>query len=307
MAILAGVPAMAAKKPVPPPPLPPLVLDAAAPIVTVTIDGQPLRLRVDPGTAQHVEINAGTARRLGLEIPGRLVGGKPVDQGRSMTQVGKTNVSEVTSDEIVRYEGREVPLTLAWPKSDPVAGADGLINPRHLPHDVVRWVQRPVTAADVRTLLPMRWDASKGLVGPVAVGAESIDVVIAPSAPETLATAATASILAAGHGGRLTGPARDVAISHGVTRPVRDVVFAAPVDIAGVRLPRVAARVFDWSGRTEVPDADLLPGEAIVGGRAGTQRQWAKLAIGADHLDECAEIVWTREPLAIELMCPGVR
>ena len=298
-----AAPAMAAQPP-PPPPLPPLVLDAATPFVTVTIDGQPLRLRVDPGTAQHVEINASAARRLGLAEPERLVGGKPVALGRSRTDVGKVPVRQVTSQELVGYEGRQLPCVLAWSERDPVAGADGLINPGLLPHDKVRFVRRARTASDAVTLIPMRWDESRGLLGTLTVGPGAIDVVIAPGAAETLATAATASILARGFDGQLRGPARDTLVSHGVSRPVRDVVFAQAVDIAGVRLARVAARVFDWSGNTSIPDADLLPGEAIVAGRAGAQREWAKLAIGNDHLGACAEIVWQRLPLTMELVCP---
>lgn len=301
---LGAVPVAAAKPPPPPPPsLPPLVLDAAAPIVTVTIDGQPLRLRVDPGTAQHVELNASAAARLDLANPKRLVGGKPVERGRSRTDVGKVPVREVTSEELLGYEGRTLPAILAWSERDPVAGADGLINPVLLAHDVVRFVRRAPTAGDVVTHVPMRWDENRGLLG---TGPGDIDVVIAPGTPETLATAATASILAGGYNGQLRGPARDALISHGVHRPVRDIVFARPVDVAGVRLPRIAARVFDWSGKTSIPDADLLPGEAVVAGRAGAQRQWAKLAIGNDHLGACAEIVWRREPLGIDLLCPAL-
>ena len=304
---LIAAPVLAAKKPLPPPPLPPLVLDAATPVVTVTIDGQPLRLRVDPATTQAVQINGSAAARLGLADRARLVNGRPADFGRSSTQVGKVKVNAVTSDAVLAYAGRALTRELAWATDDPVAGADGAINPRDLPHDEVRLVRRAVRATDTVTRLPMRWDNGRGLLGAARIGAAEIDVVIAPAAAQTLATAAAASILAAGHGGTLTGPARDAVISHGVKRPVRDVVFARAVDIAGVRLPRVAARVFDWSGKTDIPDADLAAGEAVVGGRTGAQRQWAKLAIGADRLDACAEIVWRRVPEAIELVCPGLR
>ena len=279
-----------------PPPLSPLVLDAAAPIVTVTIDGQSLRLRVDPGTAQHIELNASAAKRLDLANPARLIGGKPMERGRLRTDVGKVAVREITSAELLGYEGRELPGMLAWSAADPVQGADGLINPRLLPHDEVRLARRAATVGDVTTHFPMRWEDSRGLLGTLAA---DVDVVITPVSPETLATAAAASILAARHGGQLRGPARDALISHGISRPVRDTVFARPVDVAGVRLARVAARVFDWSGKTSIPDADLLPGEAVVAGRAGAQRQWAKLAIGNDHLAACAEIVWRREPLVL--------
>ena len=305
--VLFAAPALAAKKPPPPPPLPPLVLDAAAPIVTLTIDGQPLRLRVDPGVSYHVEINASAAQRLGLAVPGRLVAGKPADLGHTTTLVGKVKSVETTSREIMGYADRMIPATLSWPAGDPVAGADGMINPRDLPHDVVRLVRRPATPVDVVTRLPMRWINERGLLGTLPTGRDAVDIVIQPAAPVTLATAAAASLLAQGHGGRLVGPARTVPIAHGVSRPVRDVVFATPVDVAGVRLSKVPARVFDWSGKTDIPDADLGPGEAVVKGSSGRQRQWAKLALGGDVLAACAEIVFHREPLAIDLLCPALR
>lgn len=313
--MLLAAPVLAAKLPAPPP-LPPLLLDAAAPVVTMFVDGAPLRLRVDPSASRHVEINAAAAARLGLADPARLVGGKPATRGRASTQVGKVRVNAATSDAIVQYAGRDLPLTLAWSAHDPVAGADGLIGPWQLPYDVVRLVRRPVTPGDRMTHLPMRWDSDRGLLGEVQASADNaagaqgaavdIDIAIAPVAAESTATAAAASLLAAGHGGRLMGPARDLVLVLGVVRPVRDLVFAHPVDVAGVRLERVAARVFDWSGQTNIPDADLLPGEAVVAGHAGAQREWAKLAIGNDHLAACAEIVWTRLPLAIDLVCPAL-
>lgn len=313
--LLAASPALAAKKP---PPLPPLILDAASPIVTVTIEGQPLRLRVDGGATRHVELNASTARRLGLDLPDRLVGGQPVDRGRSITQVGKVSVKGITTAEVVEYAGRLVPMTMAWnddrnnkagkKRIDPdfIADADGVIGPWLLPHDSVRIVRRPVAASDRETVLPLRWSSGRGMLGRLAVGDDEVDIVITPVAATSIATAAAAAILAGPYGGQLKGPARDVPVAHGVARPVRDVVFAKPVDAAGVRLSRVAARVFDWSGKTQIPDADLGPDEAVVAGRAGAQSEWAKLAIGNDHLANCAEIGWTRAPLAYALVCPAL-
>lgn len=305
-ALLIAGPALAAKKPPPPPPLPPLVLDAAAPIITVTIDGAPLRLRVDGGATRHVTLNAAAAKRLDLANPARLVAGQPVERGRAVTQVGKVRVEEVTSDEIVDYQGRLLPVTVAWSERNPVAGADGIIGPLLLPHDVVRFVRRPVAAADRTTHLPLRWNSGRGMLGSFKPGRDAIDIVITPAARDSIATAAGAASLAGQFGGRLIGPARDMVVSHGVVRPVRDVGFARPIDVAGVRIDKVAARVFDWSGKTQIPDADLGADEAVVRGSAGAQRQWAKLAIGDDRLSACAEITWTRAPLAFDLVCPAL-
>ncbi|KAB7647401.1 hypothetical protein [Polymorphobacter fuscus] len=284
--------------------MPPLVLDMAAPLVTMTIDGQPLTLRIDPATAEHIELNGSAAQRLDLANPARRVAGRPVSRGRSRTDVGKVAVREVTAEEILVYEGRELLRTLAWSDRDPVAGADGLINPLLLPHDDVRLVHRTAAPGDVTTPMPLRWDQNRGLLAALPTSHGDIDVVFAPAAPETLATAAAASLLAQDFGGQLRGPARQRLVSHGVSRPVRDVVFARPVDVAGVRFGKVAARVFDWSGKTSIPDADLLAGEVVVAGRTDAQRQWAKLAIGSDHLGACAELRWTRTPLMMDVVCP---
>jgi hypothetical protein len=303
--LLIAAPALAAKKPPPPPPLPPLVLDAAAPIVTLLIDGQPLRLRVDTGVSRDVLINASAAARLGLATPGRLVGGKPVDLGTTTTQVGKVKAVETTSRELLAYHDRTIAARLAWPKIDTVAGADGLINPMLLPHDVVRSVQRPQRPDDARTVMALRWSSGRGMLGTLPTAEDDVDIVLHPAGPITIATAAAASLLAKGHDGRLTGPARTVPIMHGASRPVRDVVFARPVEVAGVKVVRAATRVFDWSGKTDIPDADLLPGEAVVKSNAGRQGQWAKLTLGHDVLADCAEITWYRAPLRVETVCPG--
>lgn len=299
-----ATPALAAKKPPPLPPLPPLLLDMAAPLVVVTIDGKPLRLRVDSAGTRHVELNASAARRLDLANPARLVAGKPVEFGQALIEVGKESVREVTSDAIARYQDREVKLPLAWSERDHVAGADGMIGPQFLPHDSVRWRRRPLAPGDAAVMLPMQWKGGRGLLGTVAAGKRDIDVQLAPFTAETIVTAAAASHLSEAFGGRFDGPAREAVISMGVRRPVRDVVFDRPVMVAGVPVKRAAARLFDWSGKTSLPSDPAAADEIVVRGRFDAQRQWPKLALGNDLLAACAEIGWTRLPLAMTLTCP---
>ncbi|MBC7519789.1 MAG: hypothetical protein H7268_01650 [Sandarakinorhabdus sp.] len=304
LVLLLAAPALAAK-PAPLPPLPPLVVDAAAPIVTITIDGVPLRLRVDPGGTRHVQINASAARRLGLGNSARLVAGKPADSGHSDTQIGMVSARESTGNAIGHYADRDLPLVLAWSDRDHVDGADGLIGPGFLPHDEIRLVRRAASAADRTTRLAMHWDDERGLLGTVPVGDHVIDVQISPAAAQTIATAAAAAWLVAAQGGHVDGPVRDAVIAQGVARPVRDIVLDRPVTIAGITLARVATRLFDWSGKTSLP-ADAAAGdEMVVRAKFDAQREWPKLAIGNDHLGACAEITWHRLPLAIELTCPA--
>ncbi|MBB6226159.1 hypothetical protein FHS79_000312 [Polymorphobacter multimanifer] len=287
-------------------PLPPLMLPMTTPVVTMTFEGQPLRLRVDPGATRSVELNASAARRLGLADPAFRIGRRKPERGRATIQVGKVKLREDTIDLPLDYAGRVLPLTLAWSDADHVDGADGLISPRQLPHDVVRLVARPASPNDRTTVLPMRWEGGRGLLGSLPLGRNTVDIVIDTSMATSVATAAAAAWLAEAHDGRLTGPRRDLRISRAVERPVRDVRFGRPVDMAGVRIDRVAARIFDWSGRTTIPEDTAPSDELVVTGRVESQSRWAKLTIAQDRLAACAEIGWQREPLQISLTCPAL-
>lgn len=299
-----AAPAEAAKKPPPLPPLPPLELSADAPVITALLDGQPLTLRVDPAATDQISLNASAARRLGLGNPGRLVDGQPADTGTLFIDVGKVRVREATTDGVLAIAGRPVRVTLASGDRDHVSGADGLINPVLLPHDEVRFVRRAATPADRANVVRAEFDRNRGLLVETPVGKHRIDVVFTPYAAQTIATASAAAFLFETQGGRFTGAPRDTIISHGVTRPVRDIGFDRPFDVAGLRLTTIAARLFDWSGKTSLPAEARPDDEIVVAGRFDGQRQWAKLAIGADHLDACASMVWQRLASTLTLTCP---
>jgi hypothetical protein len=306
LALALAAPALG-RKPPPPPPLPPLILDARAPIITVDIAGQPVRLRVDPASARFVELNASAAKRLDLGNPARMVGDRPVDLGRTRTQVGKVVVEQRTSEELIGYAGRVLPLSVAWGSMDHVDDADGTIVPTMLPQDEVRFVRRAPNSGDATAALPLRWIGERGLLAGIPAAGHQVDVTFSLIAPESIATAAAAAWLAATNSGKLSGPERQAVIMMGVTRPVRMLVFRTPVAVGPLRIPQVAARIFDWSGKNQIPSESGPDDEIVVPGKVSAQRTWAKLAIGRDHLDACAEIVWRRLPFEISLTCPTPR
>jgi hypothetical protein len=303
--LLLTLPLLAAKKPPPPPPLPPLTLPADAPVITASLDGQPLTLRIDPAATTQISLNGSAARRLGLTNAGRLVDGEPAQTGTLFIDVGKVRLREVTTNGVLVIADRPLAMTLASGDRDHVTGADGLINPALLPHDEVRLVRRAATPADRSHVLPARFDRNRGLISETPVGKHRIDIIFTPVAGETIATAAAAAFLVESQGGRYAGPPRDALVAHGVARPVRDIALDRPFAVAGLRVARIAARLFDWSGKTSLP-AEARPDDEIVAtARFDGQRQWAKLAIGADHLDACASLVWQRPASTITLTCPA--
>jgi hypothetical protein len=273
----------------------------------VEIAGQPVRLRVDPASGRFIELNASAAKRLDLANPARMVGDRPVDIDRARTQVGKVTIEELTTDELVGYAGRVLPLSVSWSDRDFVPDADGTIVPSMLPQDEVRFVRRPVGSGDASASLPLRWIAERGLLARIPAAGEQVDVTFSLIARDTIATAAAAAFLAEAHGGRLRGPVEQKVVMMGVSRPVRMLVFDRPVAVGPLRLPAVAARIFDWSGKVEIPAETGPDDELVVPARVKAQRSWAKLALGLDHLGACAELVWRRLPFEMTLVCPQPR
>ncbi|MGL4543775.1 MAG: hypothetical protein ACRCUI_14825, partial [Polymorphobacter sp.] len=141
----------------------------------------------------------------------------------------------------------------------------------------------------------------------ISAGKHLVDVTFSLMTPQSVATAAAAAWLAESNGGKLVGPVRQALIMHGVSRPVRMLAFDRPVAVGPLRLPAVDARIFDWSGKSKIPAEAIPDEELVVPGRVNAQKSWAKLAIGRDHLDNCADITWRRIPFEIVLTCPGPR
>jgi hypothetical protein len=306
LALALAAPALA-RKPPPPPPLPPLILDARAPIITVEIAGQPVRLRVDPGSNGFVQLNASIARRLDLANPARLVGNLPVRFGRLQTKVGRVTVTEQTSDELITYAGRQLPLSVAWGAGDFVDDADGLIVPTELPQDEVRFVLRPRDASDITATFPMRWIGAIGMLANLPGQPQTINLSFSLASEGSIATAAAGALLARSNGGHLTGADQSALIMLGVSRPVRTLTFDRPVEVGPLKLRSIATRIFDWSGGTSIPDETADPDQIIVQGRMEAQPAISKITIGRDHLDSCAELVWRRLPFEMTLTCSAPR
>jgi len=305
LAVLAG-PAQAARPELPP--LPPLELDAAAPLIEVEIAGRRVALTVDPGGDDIVQINPDSPLRAALAAPARD-DGRPADRGLYRVAVGQTALAIAFSRETVVIAGRPVQARVLVPTvaaSGQPAGSDGSIGLPLLPHAEVRWRWRAVTAADRATIVPARIGRSEawGFDWPMP-GSGRLDVELHPLRALTVVSAAAASSLADAGAGQLVGPVIRVPISFGAMRPVRQLTLAQPVRIAGLPLTTAVVRLFDWAGRTSLPpDADPQA-ELTVTGKRGRQDRWANVKLGHDVLSACAGFDWQRAPARFRLICPA--
>ncbi len=307
--VLAG-PALAAR-PKPPPPLPPLILPANAPTLRAEIAGQPVTLTVDLGGDPFVVLSPAAAARLDLAAPQRP-GGVPADRRMLRVAVGQAAINLPFSREVMFIDGRPLVapvLTPAVMPSGAVAGSDGIIGLPLLPHDRVTLQFRPATTADRPRRLAARTSGGSSSLAFAwdLPGQPEIEVELHHLRPDSVASVAAASSLAGAGDGRLEGPVRRVEIGFGVARPVRVLVLAHPVAVAGLPLRRVDVRLFDWAGRSELPpDADGEDGLTVTGKR-GRQRGWPILKLGRDVLAGCASLSWQREAGggSFELRCPS--
>lgn len=270
----------------------PLVLNAATPHITARIAGQPVTLTVDLGGDPVVQLNPDVAARL------PLLG---EDRGTFRVAVGQTMASVPFSREQMEIAGRSTDdVRVLTPKTAPEGqrpGSDGTIGLALLPHDIVELRYRAATAADRTTSVAARRggrSSSIGFTWPLP-NEDELEIELEPLRPTSVASVAAASRIAAVADGRLQGPVRRVMIGYGVARPVRRLVLARPITIAGVRVGAADVRLYDWAGRAELPpDADA-DDAAVVIGKRGRQRGWPILKLGHDVLSGCASITWRRE------------
>jgi len=99
--------------------------------VAVTINGQPLRLRVDPGIG--VVLNPSAARRIGLR-------GSMLAAAVRIGPVRLRGDSKVARLRVGTWEGRR---RFFWFDRDVVEGADGTIGLADLPEDEIRLELNP--------------------------------------------------------------------------------------------------------------------------------------------------------------------
>ncbi|WP_439545037.1 hypothetical protein [Sandarakinorhabdus sp.] len=287
-------------------PLPPLELSASSPLIDVEIAGQRLRLTVDIGGDDVVQINPGSsahAMLAGAERPD----GRPVSRGNYHVAVGQTSRSIPFVRDVLLIAGRPIKARVLMPDTAPPGqppGSDGTIGLPLLPHSslTLRW--RPDTDGDHSVTLPARIGRSDAYGFDWALAGDAVlDVELHPLRPNSVASAAAASILAEAGAGRLDGPVQRVLIAYGVARPVRALVLERPVKIAGLVLATADVRLFDWAGRADLPP-DANPDTALtVIGRRARQPGWAVLKLGQDMLARCASINWQRQPDRLQLTC----
>lgn len=273
-----------------------LTLDAASGhIISVEVNGFPLRLKVDPGSAGYIILNPAAAQAAGLK--GSLVGSKaPIGP---VVLNGKSNRVRLT------VGGSTTRRRAVWVDRDATKDADGLISPAALPFDHVTLELSEPSADQSLFVLPMRYDDGRGLFFPFQAGEDEITIRFSTVQPLSMATASAAALIAASHGSSWSGEPRSEHIRFGVERPVRPMSLSRALELNGFVIDRFLVRTSDNRGQHELPaDAPVDSDEIVV--TAGAQDKQARnllLTLGLDRMNACSSITYSMASQSLTLRC----
>jgi hypothetical protein len=272
-----------------------LTLDAASGyLVDATINGVPVRLRVDPETSGFIILNGEAAKRIKLRRS--MLGAEAVIgpvRVKGNTKVARVSIGGVTGRRRLVFTDR-----VAAP------GADGLIGPGDMPFDKVTFQLRAPAPGERLTTVPMQWERSMGLFHPVTFGEQAVRFRFTTLRSDSIATAAAGAVIAAAHGGAWSGAVGEQMIKYEVVRPVRPMTLARPASFAGLPLDRFHVRTSDSRGNNLLPtDPAADPDEIVVTGERQRQKARYDLSLGTDWLSACSSLSWDHRAKVMILSC----
>ena len=272
-----------------------LAVDAASNfLIDATINGHPVRLRVDPETSGYVLLNADAVARIGLRRS--LL--------RSRTRIGPVRLDGWSKVAELSIGGVTGDRRMVWLDRAVVDGADGLIGPADMHYDRVTFTLGESRAGETRVELPLAFVRQAGLSYPLQAGDDVIHVQFSLIKPDSMATAAAGARIAERHGGQWAGPVREQPIEFGVSRPVRPLRLASPVELQGFGFDRFLVRTTDHRGGLDLPpEPDADPDEIVVSG--SRQQAMFALTLGLDRLGRCSRLVWDNVARTLALECLG--
>jgi hypothetical protein len=263
-------------------------------ILPVEVNGQMLRLRIDPAAPGYVLLNPDSVGRLGLR--GSMIG--------SVTHIGPVTLKGGSNSVKMRVGGVATRPRAIWIDREVAPGADGTISPELLPYDIIVFELAPPRPGEVESQVALDYAPGIGLVHLYPAGEKRIQVGFTLADARSQSTAAAGALLASLHGGDWTGPAREEPVRFGVRRPVRPFGLAAPVRFGAYEIRYFLVRTADFRGSYQLPSDRADPDEIVVtAATKGKQRARLHLQIGADALASCSSLTYAKAPRRLTLRC----
>jgi len=266
--------------------------------IPMTINDQPVRIRLAPDTVSVPTLNADAAQRIGLEPS--MIG--------FIYVIGPEKIGFRTDN--VRYRAGTASFKRRTAFSDRqlTEGADGIAGPETFPFARTTFVMRDPDPDDRAITLPLDTEMGRSQTGVrIDVGGRPIYAAFSFNRAESLVTATGGKWIADANGGRFDGEAREAPILYGVARPIRSLSLESPLMLGELEIRNLAVRVSDMGnsrGIAEGPAPEGDPSEIIVSGESKGKVPSQRLYIGMDTIGHCASITYDFAAGTVTLMCP---
>lgn len=261
----------------------------------IEIDGVKGRAVIEPSEPHGLALNPDLAARLAVNR----------SRCRTGSNIGPVRVDGACKEAWIDFGGRRFSRHVIWFGVPVVIGADVMLNPFYLPHQIIRLEFHPAAPGERVVSLPL-FDFSRyghGFGTEIMLNQRPVQIYFGLKRARPLATAGAGSVIAAAQGGRLVGQPRPMPIDLGVTRPVQVMILDRPLTIGPLSIDRLGVRVADY-GRTRVPEARLVdPNEIVVTGNSRRDRRYDWLSVGRDALAHCSSLTIDKRRKTLTLSC----
>lgn len=287
--------------PAPAQPLPEELLLEGDNIITVTVNGQPLRFEISAEAFGPPVINPEIAARLML-----------LAEARRGWRFGPVVVEGEAASTLADFGAGPAPLLVTWSDREASAKADGVMGVHHLPYARVTFAHHAPVAGETVQSFPLRRAGARAntrLGTEIVVGKKKLMMIFVPERAENLITAPTANFIATHQEGGFEPASEGIAVmDFGVERPTRMMRIAEPVMLGDLAVERFAVRVEDYGepsrvGEIAQDDPRFDKNSIIVSRRKGRGRPDLLTRIGRDQIAHCSAITYDFSVGEIQLSC----
>ena len=271
------------------------VANAMAATVEVRVNGQRLKLRVDPAANGDVTLNPDAARRSRLQ-PSRI----PVTG-----LIGPVKVHGQSATSEISMGPASARATFIWYDQTITQGADGVISPGLLPYDEVHLLLGPSRSDETTTAIPVHFSRDYGLAQAQSVAGNTLLVRFAVSRRDSISTAAAAAILSYQFSGSWIGEVTPFTMKLGVQRPVRSLALGKTWLAGPFSITKFLVRTGDWRGDHALPsEAQDDSGKIVVWGKTRSlQKPVYQFVVGRDHMSRCSSVIYSKAKGTLEFTC----
>lgn len=294
-------PAHAAQPLAPPAALPEELVLEGDNIITVLINGTPVRLEVTAEAFGAAVINPEVAERLQL-----------LPEFRRNWLFGPVVVEGGGAGLALDFGAGAVPVPVSWARQRVTERADGIIGVHHLPYARVTLALSPPAPDEAVQRFVLKRTGNRDttrLGADVTVGKKTLIMIFVPERAENLITAPTANFIATHQEGGFEPGSDGVALMNfGIERPTRMMRIAHPIELGELLIDRFAVRIEDYGDPKrvgEIGDNDprFEPGQILVSRRKGRGSPDLLTRLGRDQIAHCSSLTYDLAQAEIRLTC----